>query len=258
MTDGEEVERWKPDRRSQGCRLRRLNIPVRDYLGSALGGEGSRTPVLDRLDEELSGERVVRHTSFREYLDDWFNGKKAETAPSTMTFYRGSLTKFLEFLGKRSDDPMAEVAKQDIVAFRNSLTTQVSAKTVNHDLKALKMVFKSARRDGVVTEDPTEFVETVRRERVLEKKLKAAALPMSSAQALEAPRTMHVVDIRVGAEIRRGVTAGNHQARQTLAALAINNREPLQPESHKSPGVGLLGPTELRMISEIMSESAGV
>jgi transposase len=34
--------------------------------------------------------------------------------------------------------------------------------------------------------------------RALEKKLKAAAVPMSSAQALEALRTMHVVDIRVG------------------------------------------------------------
>jgi len=67
--------------------------------------------------------------------------------------------------------------------------------------------------------------------RALEKKLKAAAVPMSSAQALEALRTMHVVDIRVGAEIRRGVTAGNHQARQILAALGINNREPLQPQS---------------------------
>jgi hypothetical protein len=42
---------------------------------------------LDRLHEELSGERVVR-TSLRQYLDDWFDGKKAETAPSTMTFYR--------------------------------------------------------------------------------------------------------------------------------------------------------------------------
>jgi hypothetical protein len=41
--------------------------------------------VLDRLHEELSGERVVR-TSLRQYLDDWFDGKKAETAPSTMTF----------------------------------------------------------------------------------------------------------------------------------------------------------------------------
>jgi hypothetical protein len=44
--------------------------------------------VLDRLHEELSGERVVR-TSMRQYLDDWFDGKKAETAPSTMAFWRG-------------------------------------------------------------------------------------------------------------------------------------------------------------------------
>ena len=82
-----------------------------------------------------------------------------------MTFYRSSLAKFLQFLGQRSDNAMTEVTKQDVVAFRNSLITQVSAKTAHHDLKALKMLFKSARRDGVVTEDPTEFVETVRRER---------------------------------------------------------------------------------------------
>ena len=69
-------------------------------------------------------------------------------------------------------------------------------------------------------------------DRGLEKKLKAAGVPMSSAQALEALRTMHVVDIRVGSEIRRGVTAGNHQARQILAALGISNREPLQTHSN--------------------------
>ena len=68
-------------------------------------------------------------------------------------------------------------------------------------------------------------------DRALEKKLKAAGVPMSSAQALEALRTMHVVDIRVGAEIRRGVTASNHQARQILAALGIRDREPFQPQS---------------------------
>jgi hypothetical protein len=68
-------------------------------------------------------------------------------------------------------------------------------------------------------------------DRALEKKLKAAGVPMSSAQALEALRTVHVVDIRVGAEIRRGVTTGNHQARQILAALGISDREPLQAQS---------------------------
>src|ERR1700680_4859871 len=120
--------------------------------------------VLDRLREELYGEKVVR-ISLRKYIDDWLNGKEAETAPSTMTYYRCSLEKFLHFLGHRSGAPMTEITKQDVVAFRNSLLAQISAKTANHDLKAVKMLFKSARRDSVITEDPTEFVETVRRER---------------------------------------------------------------------------------------------
>ena len=120
--------------------------------------------VLDRLHEELSGEKVVR-ISFRQYLNDWLRAKEAETARTTMTFYRGSLNKFVQFLGNRSDEPIREITKQDVVAFRNSLIKQVSAKTANHDLKALKMMFKSARRDSVITEDPTEFVEPVRRER---------------------------------------------------------------------------------------------
>ena len=39
---------------------------------------------------------------------------------------------------------------------------KVAAKTANHDLKALKMLFKSARRDGVLTENSAEFVDTIR------------------------------------------------------------------------------------------------
>src|SRR6266436_3784484 len=52
--------------------------------------------VLEQLYEELCGEKVLRTTS-RQYLDHWFNGKKPETAPSPMTFYRGNLAKFVQF-----------------------------------------------------------------------------------------------------------------------------------------------------------------
>jgi len=64
--------------------------------------------VLDRLHEELSGEKVVR-TSFHRYLNDWLKAKDAETAPSTMTFYRGSLNKFVQFLGNRFDEPIGSL-----------------------------------------------------------------------------------------------------------------------------------------------------
>src|SRR5215472_13458866 len=112
--------------------------------------------VLDRLHEELSGEKVARPT-LRKHLHNWLEAKEGATAPATMVFYRKSLAKFIEFLGPRSDQPITEITKQDIVAFRNKLATQVAARTANHDLKTLKMLFKSARRDSVVIDDPAEF-----------------------------------------------------------------------------------------------------
>jgi len=54
---------------------------------------------------------------------------------------------------------MSDVTKADIIAFRNRLLTQVSAKTANHDLRAVKTLFKSARQDGVIAEDPAASVK---------------------------------------------------------------------------------------------------
>ena len=35
--------------------------------------------------------------------------------------------------------------------------------TTNHDLRAIKALFREANRDGYITEDPSEFVDTVRK-----------------------------------------------------------------------------------------------
>jgi transposase len=63
-------------------------------------------------------------------------------------------------------------------------------------------------------------------DRALEKKLKAARVAMSAAEALKALRTIHVVDLVVGPTRKRGVTGGSARARQVLAALGITEREP--------------------------------
>jgi hypothetical protein len=71
--------------------------------------------------------------------------------------------KFLRFFGQRADESIAEITKQDVVAFRNSLLSHISADTVSHDLKALKMLFTAARRESAIVGDLTGFVETARR-----------------------------------------------------------------------------------------------
>jgi transposase len=65
-------------------------------------------------------------------------------------------------------------------------------------------------------------------ERALEKKLKAARIGLSAKAALEALRTVHVVELKVGSEQKRGITGIHHRARQVLGALSISTPEPPQ------------------------------
>jgi integrase len=117
--------------------------------------------VLDRLHEEISGQPVQRKT-VRAYCQEWLATKEPETAPRTQVFYRTSMAKFIAFLGERADTPLTEVTKADIVAYRNSLAKSLSARTANHDLKVVRMLFKAAQRDELLTQNPAEFVNTVR------------------------------------------------------------------------------------------------
>ncbi|MFQ5973739.1 MAG: IS1634 family transposase [Alphaproteobacteria bacterium] len=66
--------------------------------------------------------------------------------------------------------------------------------------------------------------------RALEKKLKAAGLDLSATHALEALRTVRVVDIDLGdGTTKRSVTRGTSRAAQVLSALGISDRNPPTP-----------------------------
>jgi integrase len=117
--------------------------------------------VMDKLHEELTGEKISR-LSLREFAAQWLNTKAAETAPGTLVHYRGCVAKLLDFLAERADLALTEIAKADLLAYRNHLAATLTARTANNHLALLRMLFKSARRDGVVTLDPAEFVGSIR------------------------------------------------------------------------------------------------
>jgi len=103
----------------------------------------------------------VATLTIREHSENWLAEKKS-TAPATLVFYRGSVKKFLTFLGVRAGADISEIEAKTILAFRNELITVVSPKTVNHDMKTVKALFKAARRDQLLVDDPAEFIETVK------------------------------------------------------------------------------------------------
>lgn len=67
-------------------------------------------------------------------------------------------------------------------------------------------------------------------ERTIEKKLKAVGLDLSAEQALEALRTVRLVELELGPrETRRIVTRGTARAAAVLNALGITDRDPPAP-----------------------------
>lgn len=119
--------------------------------------------VIAGLHEKLTGESMVTMT-LREHTMGWLARKEPETAPSTMAFYTGATTKFLEFMAVRADTDIASVTSADLVKFRNELAQRLASGTVNHHIKALRMLFKAALRERLLLENPAEHVDTVKKQ----------------------------------------------------------------------------------------------
>lgn len=129
--------------------------------------------VIERLHAEISGEAISKVT-LREFAAQWLAIRKPEIKPRTIEFYGKSIEKLLSGLGELSDEPISEINKSHLLKFRAAMSEGgLASHTINNHLKVAKMLFKAARRDGVLSEDPCEFVATVRAQRA------AAKLPFT-------------------------------------------------------------------------------
>ena len=117
--------------------------------------------VLARLHEEIAGEPVSQKT-LRAYAVEWLAAKTPEIDIRSYYSYSGGLTQLLGYLGPRADAPITDLTKTELLAYRNHLSNSLSATTTNNHLALVKMLFKSARRDGVCLDNPAEFIGTVR------------------------------------------------------------------------------------------------
>jgi integrase len=99
----------------------------------------------------------------REHVQNWLAEKKDETKPATMHFYQASTTKLLDFLGERADQEISLVTRRDLIGYRKTLASALSSTSTNHHIKCARMMFKMARRDSLIAENPAEFVDRVRK-----------------------------------------------------------------------------------------------
>lgn len=114
------------------------------------------------LFKEFFGSDLPNAT-VRGFATRWLKDKERETAPSTREIYRKAVERFLGFLGKDADEDLALVTKNRITDHRNQLADRLGSVTVNRDLVILKMIFRRARIDGYITDDPCEGIGVLRR-----------------------------------------------------------------------------------------------
>lgn len=142
---------------------RKLAVKLADEFEAVAKARRTATQcrrVISRLHAEITGE-VLPSSSVRAFVANWLK-EKAGTAQATQDFYTASTAKLLAHLGPLADDELSMISKEHLVTFRNTTRERLSAKATNHYLKVVRMVFRAAKRDGYLVDDPSEFVETIK------------------------------------------------------------------------------------------------
>lgn len=135
------------------------------------------------------------------YRDYWLMSKRSEVSSATMTFYESSLKRFVDFLGPRAEQDLFGVMKSDLVRFRDQRRLTVAGKTVNHELKVLRQLFKTALDDGWIAENPMDGLKSVREDR-------AEKSPKRPFTVEELQRVLEAADPEWQAMIIRGYYTG--------------------------------------------------
>lgn len=102
----------------------------------------------------------------RAFCAEWLELRRPEVSADTAVFYQHAIRLFLDWLGEqRADEDVFKVRKHDLVSFRNAEARRVAAKTVNHSIKVMRMIFRQAHVDGWTPENPAADVKVVRETR---------------------------------------------------------------------------------------------
>lgn len=119
--------------------------------------------VFSDLHQAIHG-RPMHSATVEDFAAKWLDGKKGETAKATFAAYRRAVDDFLDSLGDRRSRDLSSVTSSEVVVIRDSWGKSASPKTANNKLKALRVMFQAAWRDGIITENPASKVATLKTE----------------------------------------------------------------------------------------------
>ena len=154
----------KQHRRSTGETVKSRALEVAKQFERASKGKGNRHRVRNTFADFYREHFGIDlpFSSVRTHCQNWLAPRKAKTSIATYARYARTLKRFLDFLGDDAEKDLNEIVPVQITPFRDSRLKNASTRTANLELKIVKMVFRSARLDGHLWQDPAEGVKTVK------------------------------------------------------------------------------------------------
>lgn len=123
--------------------------------------EAQARRVLSDIHEQIHGNPLST-PSVSDFAAQWLARKQGETAAVTHAAYRHAVNEFTAALGDKAAQPLHYVTPAQIVAWRDRAATKATARTANNKLKIVRVLFQSAWRDGLLTDNPAAKVSTLK------------------------------------------------------------------------------------------------
>ena len=136
------------------------------------------TPGLDQFTQQVQAQKLSKKalgligqsapqptlTPLRELIGRWLEGKELSNARNTHVRYHQVAKEFITFVGaSRLDMPPSFIQPQDVQGFIFKLAKKgQTASNCAVKLKILRNLFKMAARQGMITHNPAEAVDTPR------------------------------------------------------------------------------------------------
>jgi len=118
--------------------------------------------VIADLHKEITGDDLPTH-SFRKFAASWLERKAPEgSVGHPRVLSRRNYQVHLVSRREGGRGP-AEITTEDVVAFRNQQAKTLAPKDGQSRLESVRMLFRAARRDKVLVDDPCEFVSVTKK-----------------------------------------------------------------------------------------------
>ena len=125
-------------------------------------GEAQARRVVAEIYESVNNEPLASKSA-RDFLSDWAEGRKADTAPRTQQAYAQVVRDFIASLAERADRDISQVSRADVAKYRDAVVKRTSIATANKSLKYLRVALGAAWKDGLSQDNVAAKLDTLKR-----------------------------------------------------------------------------------------------